>query len=705
MSSRSFIDYPESDVEEGEDIVFGGQEVTQRDRELLRIDDEVVEALNMDPGASPKLARFKNFLPGKKKVKFSKLAANNVKGYQPVVQSSSNKPSMDQFGVRDSHDEDYYSDADDIEIDLEMHPIRRRRHNRPFLQKLHLFLFVGFVLLGLVLFSNIVGGQANDHKSSNSNHKDGQSKITRPQVEKPVLSNGTHGFYPTTLVVSLDGFHPHYVNQELTPNLHTLFTQHSAFPYMTPSFPSSTFPNHWTLVTGLYPANHGIVGNTFYDPELEMRFVNTDPAQSLDPRFWGGEPIWKTARLQGVSTAVHMWPGSEVHWKQDFNKPMHVDAFNGTELLENKRDRVFQWLDAADLKDRPELILTYVPDVDTFGHQYGISGPEIRQVLTRVDNLIGEFLEGIQQRNLQEIVNFVVVSDHGMAPTSKERLIYMEDIVNLSKIEHIDGWPLAGLRPFDPADLDGLYNELVSKVPPFKPYQVFRSGNMPKEWHFGSAKYKYADRIADLWIVPKVGWSLTTRADLEKTNGEYRPFGVHGYNNSETLMRALFLASGPSFKDQVYQPIANVDLYNILCYTLGLTPANNDGAPYTQALSPLPKNWVDNAAYPGVDFHTEILKVNSTYDELFVTVNSTGEDEGQQDSRDREGSYDELDTEDPKVPECTTAAQPPTPPQPPTAPESTSSRIYGWLQSVGDKITDKLEGFKDWLKGKVDGTR
>lgn len=699
MSNRYSIDYPDSD-QEGEDIVLGGEEVSPQDRELLRIDDEVVEALKGDGHASngsPKIAHFKNFLPGKKKIKFTKLSNNGPSGgiearEQGYHQVNNNKSSpLEELGVGD---EDDFSDTD-IEIDLEMHPIRRRQHNKSFIQKLHLLLLTSFILLGLFVLSNIMkGGNNNKNKDAND----------RPFVKKPIVSNGTHEFHPTTLVVSLDGFHPHYVNEKLTPNLHDLFTRHSSFPYMTPSFPSSTFPNHWTLVTGLHPINHGIVGNTFYDPGLDLHFVNSDRDHSLDRRFWGGEPIWQTAAIQGVSSAIHMWPGSEVHFEGA--GPLRVDVFNGTELLENKRDRVFEWIDQDDIRERPELILAYVPDVDTLGHKYGIAGSEIRNVLTKVDTLIGDFLKGIKDRNLQDIMNLIVVSDHGMAPTSNERLVYMEDIIDTSKVEYFDGWPLAALRPFDKADVDTLYNELRSSMTSSKPYQVFKPNDMPKEWFFGGVDSQYSDRLADIWVVPKIGWSLTTRKDLESMGNVYKPFGVHGYNNSETLMRALFLASGPSFKHKQYSPISNVDFYNILCQILGIKPSKNDGAPLSESLRVLPQGWTDPRPYPGVEFHTEILKVNSTYDELFSSSEENVIDNQKENSEQNPSQSLKSDVNFPTptvLSPSSSSLSPSASSSPSSSSSSTSSKLLGWLESVGNAVSDSFDTVKDWLHDKLSG--
>lgn len=452
--------------------------------------------------------------------------------------------------------------------------------------------------------------------------KNGSSKPILHQKE--LLSNGTNFFYPTTILISLDGFHPHYISSKLTPTLHDILKKGYGPPFMKPSFPSSTFPNHWTIATGLHPQSHGIVGNTFYDPASDRQFINVIPEKSLDPYFWGGEPIWSTAELQGVRSAIHMFPGSEVEFKT--GNPSEVDKFNKTETLEVKSDRIFEWLD-RDISKRPELIVGYVPTIDTLGHRNGIQGEALEKGLKYVDSFIKSLTKGIENRNATEIVNLVIVSDHGMAPTSNERLVYLDDLVNTTKIQHTDGWPLFGLRPFPEFTPQEIYEELKASYKEDSGYSIYLREELPKEWNFGGSKRsEYYDRIAPVWVVPDVGYSITTHDDMERKGGNYNPKGVHGYNNSEVLMRAIFLGTGPYFKSKSsngkafkVEPFQNTEVYNILCESLNLTPAINNGT--SEVISEkklLDSKWRDDVSYPNVKFDIGgILKEKSTYDELF----------------------------------------------------------------------------------------
>jgi predicted AlkP superfamily pyrophosphatase or phosphodiesterase len=376
-----------------------------------------------------------------------------------------------------------------------------------------------------------------------------------PVITTGLLSNGTTLFAPTTILISLDGFRADFLNRGLTPTLSRFISEGISPKYMLPSFPSVTFPNHFTLATGLYPEAHGIVGNTFWDPHLQAEFYYTDPARSLDPKWWNGEPIWVTAESQGIRTAIHMWPGSEAHIGGI--EPTHMDKYNGKEPLPNKVDRILGLIDLKNGSEatlaaggeRPQLIAAYVPVIDAVGHAFGPNSTEMTSTITDVDKMLEDLFVGLQERNLTDVVNIVIVSDHGMATTSTERLIQLDDLIDIDLIEHTDGWPLYGLRPKDPKDLDGLYERLLSESKNQSGFDVYlKDKNMPERYHFTQN-----DRIAPLWIVPKTGWAIVVKSDFDvqhaKDIGEvYHPRGLHGYDHEHPLMRAIFVAQGPAFQ-------------------------------------------------------------------------------------------------------------------------------------------------------------
>ncbi|KAL8947759.1 MAG: hypothetical protein Q9222_005999 [Ikaeria aurantiellina] len=441
------------------------------------------------------------------------------------------------------------------------------------------------------LLYEMEAGEAKDDTSSQASSsstdidKLGSEKGRGSKISLEALSNGTSDFAPTTILISLDGFRADFLQRGLTPTLNSFIAEGVSPKYMLPSFPSVTFPNHYTLVTGLHPESHGVVGNTFWDPELNEGFFYTDSTRSMQPKWWaGGEPLWVTAEKQNVTTAIHMWPGSEAHIMS--LEPTFLDKFNPNEDLSRKVDRILELLDTPGsspepaIAARPQLIAAYVPVVDADGHTYGPNSTEIRSTIKNVDNMLHSLFGGLNQRNLTKIVNVVVVSDHGMATTSTDRLIQLDDLIDLDMVDRIDGWPLYGLRPKNPADLQGLYDTLLVEAKHDDHFDVYTKDTMPERYHFSNN-----DRIAPLWVIPKTGWAIVHKEDFDvkdaKAKGQvYHPKGLHGYDHEHPLMRSIFVARGPAFPHlpnsrlEVFQ---NTEVYNIVCDSLGIQPKPNNG--------------------------------------------------------------------------------------------------------------------------------
>lgn len=349
-----------------------------------------------------------------------------------------------------------------------------------------------------------------------------------------------------------------------------------------------------------------MVGNTFWDPELQAEFYYTDPSRSMQPKWWNGEPFWVTAETQGIRTAVHMWPGSEAHI-HDMD-PSFLDRFKSKEKLPKKVDRLLELLDMPGMENpgvdisnmRPQLIAAYVPNVDADGHRYGPNSTEIRTTITDVDTMLDQLFHGLEVRNLTNIVNVIIVSDHGMATTDISRMIQIDDVVDLDKVAHVDGWPLVGIRPKNPADLQMLYKQALGNLKDNPNYEVrLKDKDMPERYHFSKN-----DRIAPLWIIPKAGWAIVKKEEFDiqdaKAKGlKYEPIGLHGYDHEHPLMRAIFIARGPAFPHQPHSKIEvfrklpihirntknctlmnypeNIEVYNMLCDSVGMQPKPNNG--------------------------------------------------------------------------------------------------------------------------------
>ncbi|CBQ72899.1 related to nucleotide diphosphatase [Sporisorium reilianum SRZ2] len=401
------------------------------------------------------------------------------------------------------------------------------------------------------------------------------------------LTNGTHAFRRTVVLVSLDGAKPAYLRPDLAPSLQALGTstrRSRRARFMQPIFPTLTFPNHWTLLTGLYAGSHGIVANDFTDAGTGRQFYYTSPQMSWDVRWWRGEPIWATAERSGVSSAVLMWPGPPV--TAQGGRPRYFQKYESEWDLEGRLRQVLGWIDVERIEERPSLICAYVPDIDQAAHKFGPDSAQALAAVRQVDAFIGRLhTELVDKRALHNVVDVIIVSDHGMTTTSNAKLVYLEDLLGSTlhaHLEHRDGWPSAGLRfrgtPAEQRQLEQHAFDRLSTLTQ-KGWTVYTRDTLPERYYLASAAVE--DRLAPLWIVPDVGWSITTHAEMAGfSDGVYAPRGNHGYDNEED-MHAIFVASGPSFapvssaegskgKAWNMDGFGNIEVHNLVSRILGV---------------------------------------------------------------------------------------------------------------------------------------
>ncbi|KAG9078365.1 hypothetical protein FS749_009601 [Ceratobasidium sp. UAMH 11750] len=378
------------------------------------------------------------------------------------------------------------------------------------------------------------------------------------------MNNGTHDFRKTVIVMSFDGFRADYLERGLTP--HLLATGNSGLRarWMQPSYPALTFPNHWSIMTGLYPESHGIIANDFVDPLTGDHFIYQRTDHSWNASWWGGEPMWETARKAGLLTANLMWPGPPVT-RNGYSPSYFVPFRKDNITLLQKAGQILEWIDKP-FDQRPQLITMYEPLIDDTGHFDGPDSPEMAESLMNVDLFAHAIRAGLGERNLSSIVDVLFVSDHGMAPTHDRKWIYLDDILGedgANEIEWKIGQPSAGLRFRQGANttrhLEKLH-QAASKPPHnFKVYTgtsdvwsgVYKSIDIPPALQnpFPARKHFSPDhnsRIPPIYVVPELGWSVTTHRETDPWYAK----GDHGYDNEHPLMRAMFIASGP-FTDRL----------------------------------------------------------------------------------------------------------------------------------------------------------
>ena len=376
---------------------------------------------------------------------------------------------------------------------------------------------------------------------------------------------------PTVVLISLDGFHPNYLEKYNPPNLNKLAKKGVRAEWLIPAFPTKTYPNHYTIATGLYPDNHGIIENNIYDPVFDAEFTLGNREEVVNPRWWGGEPIWVTAEKQGQRAADFFFPGAETpikgilptFWKKyDHNFP------NGQRV-----DTVLSWFDLPK-EQRPTIFTMYFSDVDDAGHASSPYSEATRAAVLNVDENIGRLIEGLRARKIDKKVNLIIVSDHGMQPYLPRDGIILDEMFDVSEAERIF-WVGEFTQIFPKAGKeDEIYNAIKSKLPPTA--DVYRRAEFPARFKFGKNK-----RIAPIVVVPKAGAIIMNR----KRSNEMKQRGTldmlrggHGYDNNLESMRALFIAHGRAFKKgKIVEPFENVHIYELMAKILKLEPAPNDG--------------------------------------------------------------------------------------------------------------------------------
>jgi predicted AlkP superfamily pyrophosphatase or phosphodiesterase len=373
----------------------------------------------------------------------------------------------------------------------------------------------------------------------------------------------------TLVLVSLDGFRADYLERLPAPNLRRLAADGVRAERLIPSFPTKTFPNHFTLVTGRYPEHHGIVGNDIYDPGRDAWFSLGNRQAVGDGRWWQAEPLWVTAQRHGMRTAPLFWPGSEA--ALEGVRPTTWLPFDGDLSAAARVRRILDLL-ARPPAERPRFVTLYLEDVDSAGHDHGPDSEEVAAAVAFVDAAVGALLDGLARLGIAAATDVVVVSDHGMAATPADQVIYLDDLLDPRRVRVVAWSPVLQLWP-PPERLAATLAALRGKHPHLA---VYGPGELPRRLH-----YRDSERIPPVVALAAEGWQITTRERAERREPRA---GQHGYDPTLPSMGALFVAAGPSFRTGVVlPPFENVQVYPLLCAALGVPPVPGDwtleGAP------------------------------------------------------------------------------------------------------------------------------
>ncbi|XP_066492237.1 bis(5'-adenosyl)-triphosphatase ENPP4 [Tiliqua scincoides] len=358
------------------------------------------------------------------------------------------------------------------------------------------------------------------------------------------------------LLVSFDGFRADYLKKYELPHLQNFIKDGVLVEHVTNAFITKTFPNHYSIVTGLYEESHGIVANAMFDATTKKKF---SPLNYTDP-FWWNEaiPIWLTNQLQGNKTsAAAMWPGTDV--KIHKTTPHFFMKYNSSVTFNERVESIIKWLTSSN--QSVTFAMLYWEEPDASGHKYGPEDMKnMSKVLEKVDQLIGLLVERLKSSKLWEEINVIITSDHGMAQCSQDRVINLDKCIGRDSYTLIDKSPVAAILPKNETYVYTLVKNCSSHM------KAYLKEDIPDRYH-----YHHNKRIQPIILVADEGWTIVQNETLSK-------LGDHGFDNALSSMHPFLAAHGPAFRKGYRQETINiVDIYPMMCHILGLTPQPNNG--------------------------------------------------------------------------------------------------------------------------------
>ncbi len=368
------------------------------------------------------------------------------------------------------------------------------------------------------------------------------------------------------LLISFDGFRYDYLNRVPTPHFDTLITKGVKSEGLIPVFPTKTFPNHYSIATGLYPENTGFIANTMYDPEFEEWYRIRDRKAVENKKWYGGEPIWNTAEKQGLRTGTMFWVGSEAPI-QDM-RPTYWKPFDGSMPGRARIDTVVKWLTYPDDK-AVDFATLYFELVDNSGHDHGLDSDSLDMAIQKADSLLGYLKDKLENENKWSSLNVIIVSDHGMVDLSADKMIMLDSIIDMDNVERITWAPATMIQPKN-GKTEEVYRALKENE---DHYRVYKKEDLPERYHLKNSR-----RVPEIVMVADLGYTILD-ANYKDRFLSNLPSATHGYDNSAKIMQALFVAHGPAFAEgKKIPPFQNIHVYELMNHLLGTKPAPNDGS-------------------------------------------------------------------------------------------------------------------------------
>ncbi|XP_071090692.1 glycerophosphocholine cholinephosphodiesterase ENPP6-like [Haliotis cracherodii] len=367
-------------------------------------------------------------------------------------------------------------------------------------------------------------------------------------------------FKNRVLLVSMDGFRWDYLNNATsTPHFHTFGDGGVRTTYMNSSFPTLTFPNHYTMITGLWEESHGITGNYMYDPVFNATFN----MGTKETRWWdGGEPLWVTAKKQGLKAGTYFWPGSETEIRGV--RPDYWFPYTDDPPYKERIDTVVDWFKTKDVT----FATLYYPEPDSTGHRFGPESQEVKDKVAYMDEILGYLVQKLRDNDLENEVNVIVTSDHGMVEVDNvNKVVDISDYVDMTKVARVPSYgPVMQILP-----VEGQDDAIIQSLTGVEHITAYKKEDLPERLHFQDNR-----RIMPVVIIAEEGWQITTNKTKQATKTTK---ATHGYDNALMSMKPIFLAKGPNFKTNfASDPIQNVDIYPLVCKLLNIEPAPNNGS-------------------------------------------------------------------------------------------------------------------------------
>ncbi|XP_071546303.1 venom phosphodiesterase 2-like [Panulirus ornatus] len=365
------------------------------------------------------------------------------------------------------------------------------------------------------------------------------------------------------LVIGVDGLQPDFLSDDVTPAMNYLARCGVTAQSLVPTYPTTTFPNMYSIATGLYPESHGIIGNEMYDPETNKTFKPVEH-NSRSPHWWQGEPIWNTVTKQGKKSATYFWAGSDVLIQERY--PIYWQKYKFNETFEVRVRQVLDWLTLTE-EERPHLVMVYFEEPMLAIQEYGPYSQEARDGLELVDRMLDDLLSSLYRHNVAHCINILLVSDHGAAPASCTSSFYLETFISdIEQKAHVYTGAVGRLRAVSGGEAaeEEILETLRCKNPKVR---ALPKKLLPRRYH-----YTNNPRIESVILDTRPNTRIVTNSKNYCKNGE------HGFNNLEPSMQGAFIGFGPDLKvNYTSRRFRNVELYNLMCELIRIKPASNNG--------------------------------------------------------------------------------------------------------------------------------